>query len=256
MKKTIRTKVFASLIAAVCPVSAITTVSMISASAYNNGNDLVSKSYVITAETYGDTFVMPIKGENWNYYADSLNVRVSCDFDYSSSMCNFKFTAVKPGVANVVLKTQKEDGKWLNTPVRITVKDNLRMTIIGTDRSYTTDHSYTTEKISNNTSESKKTSDDIKKSASSATYSLYGNDWNYYIDSLNVKVSCDFDYSSSMCNFKFTAVKPGTSNAVLKTERNDGRWLNVPVRITVDDNMEVSFYESGSRYITDSSRSV
>ena len=74
MKKTIRTKVFASLIAAVCAVSAITTVSMISASAYNNGNDLVSKSYVITAETYGDTFVMPIKGENWNYYADLFHL--------------------------------------------------------------------------------------------------------------------------------------------------------------------------------------
>ena len=141
MKKTIRTKVFASLIAAVCAVSAITTVSMISASAYNNGNDLVSKSYVITAETYGDTFVMPIKGENWNYYADSLNVRVSCDFDYSSSMCNFKFTAVKPGTSNAVLKTERNDGRWLNVPVRITVDDNMEVSFYESGSRYITDSS-------------------------------------------------------------------------------------------------------------------
>ena len=42
MKKTMKTKVFASLIAAVCAISAITTVSVISASAYNDNNPLVS----------------------------------------------------------------------------------------------------------------------------------------------------------------------------------------------------------------------
>ena len=262
MKKTMKTKVFASLIAAVCAISAITTVSVISDSAYNDNNPLVSSTYIITAKTYGNTFVMPMKGEDWTYYADSLNVKVSCDYDYSTNTCHFKFTAVKPGVVNVVLKTQNVDGTWLNTPVRITVEDDLTMKIIGTDSPYTTEKSYTTEKTTTETSAPEKTgttektvtpektADTTTTKAGFARFSVAGEDWNYYIDSLNVKVSCDYDYSTNTCNFKFTAVKPGTANAVLKAQTKDGKWMNIPVCITVDDNMQVSFYQSGDTYMT------
>lgn len=138
MKKTMKTKVFASLIAAVCAISAITTVSVISASAYNDNNPLVSSTYIITAKTYGNTFVMPMKGEDWTYYADSLNVKVSCDYDYSTNTCNFKFTAVKPGTANAVLKAQTKDGKWMNIPVCITVDDNMQVSFYQSGDTYMT----------------------------------------------------------------------------------------------------------------------
>ena len=262
MKKTIRTKVFASVIAAVCAVSAITTVSMISASAYSNNSQLVSSSYIIIAKTSDSTFTMPMKGEDWTYYADSLNVKVRCDYDYSSNTCNFRFTAVKAGTANIVLKTQNTDGTWLNTPVRVTVGSDLTMNIVGTGSPYTTEKSYTTEKQTGTPAAQEKTdtqekkSDDTQKTAGHASFSVAGNDWNYYIDSLCVKVTCDYDYTGSMCNFRFTAVKPGTANAVLKAETKDGKWLNIPVSITVDNNMQVSFTQSGETYITASSRTV
>ena len=256
MKKTISKKVFATILAAVCAVSAASAVSAVcianAYSAHNVSASVTLDSAVIIEKTSGSTFVLPMEGEDWNYYADSLNVKVSCDFDYNCSLCKFKFTAVKPGQTNVVLKTQLEGGNWANTPVRIIVDSDLRMNIVQTGNTYLTEKSYSKPAASTTSSSSQKTTEQQAPAAQAGTasYTLQGTDWTYYIDSLNVKVSCDFDDNQSLCNFRFTAVKPGTTNAVLKTQRADGRWNNTPIRATVNSDMTVTLQQTGDTYVT------
>lgn len=273
MKKTFKTKVFAAVLAAVCSVSAVTTASIMGASAASqnaSSQTQSSKSAVIVNKTKSSTFVLPIKGEDWNYFANTLNVKVTCDFDYIKNICNFKFTAVKSGVTDVILKTQRADGKWDNTPVRITVDSQLLMNIVQTDSPYITEKSYTTEPVKNSSQQSNTTKTEnntqtsqaesgtviAKNAANPFKLNLKGYDWNYYADSLNVKISCDFDYARNICGFIFTAVKPGTTNAVLKTQNADGKWTNTPVRITADNNLKITVVQTGYPFITNSSRTA
>lgn len=148
MKKTgtIKTKVFAGVIAAVCAVSAISTGAIIGASAHSSAS-----APVIESRTSSSVFTLPMKGVDWNYYADSLDVLVDCEIDFNYNLCNFKFTAVRPGAANITLQTKDTYGVWTNTPIRITVDKNLRMKIVQTgDSTIICDNSqvedYTAEK--------------------------------------------------------------------------------------------------------------
>ena len=81
-------------------------------------------------------------GEDWTYYTNSLNVKITCDFDYYNSLCKFKLTAVKPGTANVVLKTQRTDGQWNNIVLAVAVSDDMKISAKLTG-DYVTPHSYT-----------------------------------------------------------------------------------------------------------------
>ena len=249
MKKTIKTKAIAAVLAAVCAVSAVTTAAIVSASAasVSTSQSQTSKSVMIIAKTYDNTFVMPMKGEDWTYFADSLNVKVTCDYDYKNNMCNFKFTALKAGVVNVVLKTQNTDGKWTNTPVRITADSNLLMTIVQTDNAYITEKSYTETPAAKGTVI-------VTNAGNPFTLPIRGNDWTYTADSLNVKIGCDFDYKNNVCKFKFTAVKPGVTNAILRTEREDGKWNNIPVTITADNSLKITVVQTANAYITNTKR--
>ena len=83
-------------------------------------------------------FTLPIRGNDWTYTADSLNVKIGCDFDYKNNVCKFKFTAVKPGVTNAILRTEREDGKWNNIPVTITADNSLKITVVQTANAYIT----------------------------------------------------------------------------------------------------------------------
>ena len=116
MKKTgtIKNKVFAGVIAAVCAVSVY----------------LDFQVSVIERRTSGSTFTLPMKGVDWNYFSDSLDVTVDCEIDFSRNLCNFRFTAIRPGAANITLQTKSTDGTWNNTPIRITVDSDLRMNIV------------------------------------------------------------------------------------------------------------------------------
>ena len=258
MKNTIRTKVFATVIAAVCAASAISAVSIVSAYSDSSSSKAASASgeATIIERSNGSTAVVPMKGEDWNYYADSLYALIGCDYDYSNNICKFKFTAVKPGTTNAVLKTQRTDGKWSNTPVRIKVYDNLTMNITQTGNAYITNKSYTEETskpAEEKKAETPKQNNTATASSSkgkTATFTLKGEDWTYFIDSLNISVSCDYDYSTGSCVFKLTAVKPGVTNAVLKTQRTDGKWNNTPLRVTVSSNLNVTVEQSGSTYVT------
>ena len=131
MKKagTIKNKVFAGVIAAVCAVSVISTGAVMGASAFSSGNGNADTA-VIERRTSGSTFTLPMKGVDWNYFSDSLDVTVDCEIDFSRNLCNFKFTAIRPGAANITLQTKSTDGTWSNTPIRITVDSDLRMNIV------------------------------------------------------------------------------------------------------------------------------
>ena len=262
MKKTVNKKVIAVVLSAVCAFSALTAISAVAVSAASNtaSASQSSSSAVIVEKTSGNTFTLPMKGYDWNYYADSLNVKVTCDFDYNNNICRFRFTAVKPGVTNVTLKTQEENGMWAQTPVRITVDNNLRMSIVQTGNATLTEKSSTETTRTDTTSQTEETKKSEEKKSSETQngtyrYSIQGSDWTYYADSLNIKITCDFDYYNNICHFVFTAVKPGTTNAVLKTERDDGKWNNTPVRITADSNMNITVTQSGAVYVTNTSSS-
>ena len=131
MKKasTIKSKVFTGVIAAVCAVSVISTGAIIGASAFSSASSNADTA-VIERRTSGSTFTLPMKGIDWNYFSDSLDVTVDCEIDFSCNLCNFMFTAVRPGTANITLQTKSTDGTWSNTPIRITVDRNLRMNIV------------------------------------------------------------------------------------------------------------------------------
>ena len=133
MKKagTIKTKVFAGVIAAVCAVSVISTGAVVGASAFSSANGNAGTA-VIERRTSGSTYTLPMKGVDWNYFSDSLDVTVDCEIDFNYNLCNFKFTAIRPGMANITLQTKSTDGTWSNTPIRITVDRDLRMNIVQT----------------------------------------------------------------------------------------------------------------------------
>ena len=154
MKKTgtIKTKVVAGVIAAVCAVSVISTGAIIGASAFSLASSNADTA-VIERRTSGSTFTLPMKGIDWNYFSDSLDVTVDCEIDFSRNLCNFRFTAIRPGAANITLQTKSTDGTWTNTPIRITVDSDLRMNIVqngnaaaaGNDIKFTVDEDNTTK---------------------------------------------------------------------------------------------------------------
>ena len=131
MKKagTIKTKVVAGVIAAVCAVSVISTGAIIGASAFSSASSNADTA-VIERRTSGSTFTLPMKGIDWNYFSDSLDVTVDCEIDFSRNLCNFRFTAIRPGAANITLQTKSTDGTWSDTPIGITVDRDLRMNIV------------------------------------------------------------------------------------------------------------------------------
>ena len=131
MKKTgtIKAKVIAGVIAAVCAVSAISTGAVMGASAFSSANSNGGTA-VIERRTSGSTYTLPMKGVDWNYFSDSLDVTVDCEIDFSRNLCNFKFTAIRPGAANITLQTKSTDGTWSDTPIKITVDSDLRMNIV------------------------------------------------------------------------------------------------------------------------------
>ena len=243
MKKTgtFKNKVFAGVIAAVCAVSVISTGAIIGASAFSSASSNADTA-VIERRTSGSTFTLPMKGVDWNYFSDSLDVTVDCEIDFSRNLCNFKFTAIRPGAANITLQTKSTDGTWSNTPIKITVDSGLHMNIVqngntaaaNNDIKFTVDEDDTTAIIASKTSNS--------------TFNLpmKGNDWNYYADSLNVKVTGAVDFERNICTFTFKAVKPGIANIDLQTKDTDGTWINTPVRITVDKDLSMNIVQTGT----------
>lgn len=75
-------------------------------------------------------------------------------------------------------------------------------------------------------------------------------DWDYRANSKAALISCT--YNSSKGGHVFTAKGnyAGNTDAVLKYKTTDGKWHNVPVRFTVDRNMNVTGQQTAREYIT------
>ena len=245
MKKTgtIKTKVFAGVIAAVCAVSAISTGAIVGASAHSSAS-----TTVIESRTSSSVFTLPMKGVDWNYYADSLDVLVDCEIDFNYNLCNFKFTAVRPGAANITLQTKDTYGVWTNTPIRITADKNLRMKIVQTGDAVAANNDNSNIKYVVDENE---TAAEIVNRTSGNVFDLpmKGIDWNYSADSLNVKVSGDVDYNSNLCKFTLKAVKPGITNITLQTKDTCGTWTNTPIRVTVGNDLRMNIVQTGDSTI-------
>lgn len=248
MKKTIRTKVMAAILAAVCTVSTCAAATAITADAALFDPSIISSS--------AKTFYKTLSGSDWNYSADSNCAKITCDFNYNTNTCRFKATGVKPGTTNAVLKVEVADGKWKNVPMRFVVSSSLSVSGTQTGKEYFTSTAKTqnTNKQTNSPT-NKKTNTNTNKTtnkatAKSCTYTITGCNWNYKADNLNVKITCDFNYSKRSCKFIGTAVKAGTTNATLKAQRADGKWNNTPVRFTVDSSLNIKVVKNGNVYVT------
>ena len=68
----------------------------------------------------------------------------------------------------------------------------------------------------------------------------YGYDWTYSIDSLNVTVDCDYNFSNSGYTFHVKGVEEGYVNAVLMYVNMQEQWVRVPMKLYVDKNLNVS----------------
>ena len=174
MKKTVKTKVFAAILAAVCAVSSVSTAAVISASAaypITSSASRSAKEAVIVNKTSGKSFTLPMKGIDWNYFA-------------------FKLTAVKPGTANIELKTKDTYGMWTVTPIRVTVGNDMKMKIVQSgDARVISGSSSKTSASDTKKPDTQKNREAVivnKTSGKSFTLPMKGIDWNYFADSLNV----------------------------------------------------------------------
>lgn len=78
-----------------------------------------------------------------------------------------------------------------------------------------------------------------------------GKNWTYWIqDNVNISIKGQLDFSNGTCTFIIKGLTPGVSNTVLKTLRDDGKWNNIPVRFTVDGNLNVTGQQTGRAFVT------
>lgn len=234
MKKTVTRKIFAGIMAAVCAVSAAAIIPAATASAASDYG--YSSSYRQVAE-------VNLWGEDWNYSADSLCAKITCDYNWFTKNCLFKATGVTPGVTNAILMAEVSDGKWQNVPMKFIVDNNLNVTSISNGSVY-----YTYKNTNNNQNQNQ--SQTNNQSAKTTTYTMTGSDWNYSADSYSATITCDYNWSTSTCKFIIKANYAGVTNAILKAQRSDGRWDNTPIRFTVDNNLNISYQVTGNVFIT------
>ena len=78
----------------------------------------------------------------------------------------------------------------------------------------------------------------------------YGYDWDYRADSTAAKITCTYDFKTKTYTYRATGQYAGVTNAVIKYATIDGKWHNVPVRFTVDRNLNVTGQQTGKEYVT------
>ena len=78
----------------------------------------------------------------------------------------------------------------------------------------------------------------------------YGYDWDYRADSTAAKISCTYNFSTQTYTYTAKGNYAGVTNAVIKYATIDGKWHNVPVRFTVDRNLNVTGQPTGREYVT------
>ena len=75
------------------------------------------------------TFELEFDAYDWNYSAESTNAQITCEFDYAAKNAKFIVTGTKAGITKAVLKVKNAEGKWYNIPVTFTVSDDLNVSV-------------------------------------------------------------------------------------------------------------------------------
>lgn len=238
--KNIKVKVTAAVLALVCAASSATAISVFANDSALRENNSVSSQNVAKnflskgKDLHFYEFASDASSYDWNYGIDSLNVKVSCDYDYSINRYDFTIKGVTPGKTNVRLMYVDTNNQWQIKAVEVIVDGNLKVSLAN-------------GLVLDDPSEASKAgtvTDNTKKNIS-FTYEChgaasYGYDWTYSIDSTNVQVSCDYDFSDYRYTFNIKGVKPGTVNAVLKYVNMQDQWTEVPMILNVDKNLNVT----------------
>ena len=147
MKKTVKTKVMAAVLAAVtaCSAGAMAVTAFAAEKhpgecGYNYyvneyGKQPGESGYryqeMSTLETKKSmkTFELEFDAYDWNYSAESTNAQITCEFDYTAKNAKFIVTGTKAGITKAVLKVKNAEGKWYNIPVTFTVSDDLNVSV-------------------------------------------------------------------------------------------------------------------------------
>ena len=89
------------------------------------------------------------------------------------------------------------------------------------------------------------------KAGKGCTFQMDGKNWTYWLkDNTNVNINANINFNSGKVNFLIKGLTPGVVNAVLKTQRADGKWNNVPIRFTVDSKLNVTGKQTGKLFVT------
>lgn len=235
MKKSV--KVLAAILATACAVSAGAIAVTAGAVSHDKTVSAVSVKKAENAEVV-------LKGCDWNYSADSLNAVISCDFNYTEKTAKFIAVGKEKGITNAVLKTKNDNGTWNEVEVKFVVDKDLNV-----KAEVKTEIPATKEETKTETSETSEKKTDVK-TGKPRIIEFSAFDWNYSADSLNAVITCSFDYNDKLATFTITGVKAGTTNAILKVQRVEGTWQNMPVTITVDDDLNVNTV-IGKSFITE-----
>ena len=123
MKKNVRTKIMGTVLAAICAVSATAAISTMGVNAAS-----IPAASVSAQRTSGKPCLFTMTGSNWNYSTSTGCVTISCDFSYNAKSAKFIAKGAYAGYDDVILKTQRDDGRWTNVPVRFTVDSSLNVT--------------------------------------------------------------------------------------------------------------------------------
>ena len=147
MKKTVKTKVMAAVLAAVtaCSAGAMAVTAFAAEKhpgecGYNYyvneygkhpGESGYRYQEMSTLETKKSmkTFELEFDAYDWNYSAESTNAQITCEFDYAAKNARFIVTGTKAGITKAVLKVKNAEGKWYNIPVTFTVSDDLNVSV-------------------------------------------------------------------------------------------------------------------------------
>lgn len=131
-KSTIKVKVIATTLALVCAASAVTAVSAFAGDSFKN-----NASYSATENNFSNSgndlhfvkFASDVQNYDWNYGTDTLNVKVTCDYDYNTQKYDFTIKGVTPGKSNVRLMFVNDMKQWETVTVEVNVDKNLKVSL-------------------------------------------------------------------------------------------------------------------------------
>jgi len=95
-------------------------------------------------------------------------------------------------------------------------------------------------------------SSSVAASGKACRFDMYGTSWSYRTSMGYVAVSCNYDWRTQHAQFPIKGVSAGVEDVILLAKRNDGKWNCVPVRFTVDKNLNVTGAQTGPMYLRDS----